>query len=235
MSDGEEELSLTGFNSRTPGGVRLYSTMPSMPFSVFQFTHPGRGATISFARLARCLGVSIHAPREGCDEVEIQFRKDVKAVSIHAPREGCDTLEGGQLIVEVTFQFTHPGRGATSAQRASRSTASYFNSRTPGGVRPFSEVELVNMLEFQFTHPGRGATASLSNSRSFRTFQFTHPGRGATHSDMSEMNISGFQFTHPGRGATLSRALHPQGCPVSIHAPREGCDFGTSQHLCPNS
>ena len=34
-----------------------------------------------------------------------------------------------------------------------------------------------------------------------------------------------FQFTHPGRGATR---LLPQGSlatPVSIHAPREGCDF----------
>ena len=35
-----------------------------------------------------------------------------------------------------------------------------------------------------------------------------------------------FQFTHPGRGATAYgfRGLLPQS-PVSIHAPREGCDF----------
>ena len=35
---------------------------------MFQFTHPGRGATMmSIGSLARS-SVSIHAPREGCDE-----------------------------------------------------------------------------------------------------------------------------------------------------------------------
>ena len=57
---------------------------------MFQFTHPGRGATETFAfRYAVC-GVSIHAPREGCDG-EVTF------TSVFASK----------------FQFTHPGRGAT--------------------------------------------------------------------------------------------------------------------------
>ncbi|KDU79502.1 hypothetical protein HMPREF1121_00238 [Porphyromonas sp. KLE 1280] len=33
----------------------------------FQFTHPGRGATDNEAILSNFLVVSIHAPREGCD------------------------------------------------------------------------------------------------------------------------------------------------------------------------
>ena len=34
-------------------------------------------------------------------------------VSIHAPREGCDIVKA-QLTEEILkFQFTHPGRGAT--------------------------------------------------------------------------------------------------------------------------
>ena len=33
----------------------------------FQFTHPGRGATLLLADSLYLLGVSIHAPREGCD------------------------------------------------------------------------------------------------------------------------------------------------------------------------
>ena len=35
---------------------------------VFQFTHPVRGATIIRVWVARAGIVSIHAPREGCDE-----------------------------------------------------------------------------------------------------------------------------------------------------------------------
>ena len=36
------------------------------------------------------LDISIHAPREGCDEFDMSnFGFDI--ISIHAPREGCDT------------------------------------------------------------------------------------------------------------------------------------------------
>ena len=34
-------------------------------------------------------------------------------VSIHAPREGCDGYEKSVVILVHSFQFTHPGRGAT--------------------------------------------------------------------------------------------------------------------------
>ena len=34
----------------------------------FQSTHPVRGATVERERLEGILNISIHAPREGCDE-----------------------------------------------------------------------------------------------------------------------------------------------------------------------
>ena len=58
------------FNSRTLGRVRHKSNQKSRKRYVFQFTHPGKGAT-----LFECLTfelyhlVSIHAPWEGCDSV----------------------------------------------------------------------------------------------------------------------------------------------------------------------
>ena len=56
------------------------------------------------------------------------------------------------------FQFTHPGRGATSKAK-----------------------ERLVSLEFQFTHPGRGATHAVRHAGlDYIWFQFTHPGRGAT-------------------------------------------------------
>ena len=36
-------------------------------------------------------------------------------VSIHAPREGCDCRKISQMQMLYVFQFTHPGRGATDA------------------------------------------------------------------------------------------------------------------------
>ena len=68
MRDTTSQLSETGFNSRTPGGVRRRATCSEKQVTTFQFTHPGRGATPldKTKRVLRHL-VSIHAPREGCD------------------------------------------------------------------------------------------------------------------------------------------------------------------------
>ena len=79
---------------------------------MFQFTHPGRGATAITPKMTEHEGVSIHAPREGCDVATDVGRID-EVVSIHAPREGCDkTFDPAKAALEE-FQFTHPGRGAT--------------------------------------------------------------------------------------------------------------------------
>ena len=63
---------------------------------MFQFTHPGRGATLP----------------------QICVRL-IQAVSIHAPREGCDQSSRETHATETPFQFTHPGRGATSSSNFS--------------------------------------------------------------------------------------------------------------------
>ena len=78
---------------------------------MFQFTHPGRGATKTEHTDSIVLGVSIHAPREGCDFKQIDLAPD------------------------SMFQFTHPGRGATGHRGQSEEALVSFNSRTPGGVR----------------------------------------------------------------------------------------------------
>ena len=59
---------------------------------LFQFTHPGRGATLHFLNWLTIEVVSIHAPREGCDSTEVLVKDLSGRVSIHAPREGCDAL-----------------------------------------------------------------------------------------------------------------------------------------------
>ena len=146
----------------------------------FQFTHPGRGATSLALKLLTPTAVSIHAPREGCDS-NCYTNCYTKSVSIHAPREGCDQIVAIPSLVISPFQFTHPGRGATGAPR--------------------------------YCSEGQ------------EWFQFTHPGRGATPEGMMSWRVSFlFQFTHPGRGATMTPKRSRPGTRVSIHAPREGCD-----------
>ena len=136
-SSGESPLALEGFNSRTPGGVRLQRQAICVTSRSFNSRTPGgvrRGD--GYERL-RALPVSIHAPREGCDLGDFFGATTSLLVSIHAPREGCDL------------------------RRASRSTTTgCFNSRTPGGVRLVSVSVDYAISMFQFTHPGRGATTS---------------------------------------------------------------------------
>ena len=124
------------FNSRTPGGVRPqqgkdinYEAKVSIhapregcdsPAVVrahtpimFQFTHPGRGATQSFPRF---------------------FGLFEKFQFTHPGRGATESRK--QLFIDAQmFQFTHPGRGATPAPWRISASSTGFNSRTPGGVR----------------------------------------------------------------------------------------------------
>ena len=127
----------------------------------FQSTHPVWGAT-SFARIfssgtghfnprtpcgvrpwtldlaANTVKISIHAPRVGCDvEVDLQHIV-IPGISIHAPRVGCD--DNGRHVIPVY---------------------SYFNPRTPCGVRQYIGKGMDGDAEFQSTHPVWGATVDL--------------------------------------------------------------------------
>ena len=57
---------------------------------LFQFTHPVWGATRDDVILVEQVGVSIHAPRVGCDLGDPAHLGGAQSVSIHAPRVGCD-------------------------------------------------------------------------------------------------------------------------------------------------
>ena len=81
---------------------------------MFQFTHPGKGATALLALVNLGFRVSIHAPWEGCDRDAWAVVEATEEVSIHAPWEGCDSLIFVMRGIPLGFQFTHPGKGATT-------------------------------------------------------------------------------------------------------------------------
>ena len=212
------------FQFTHPGRGATFFRRPKNHFSRFQFTHPGRGATVIVQDLSKGQPVSIHAPREGCDITD-RSNSFACTVSIHAPREGCD--ESGYLthVGRYTFQFTHPGRGATAGKVEIEPSILGFNSRTPGGVRLTCTDMLTATLRFQFTHPGRGATPWLFRTKICKcSFNSRTPGGVRLNNPLSEGSVFKFQFTHPGRGATERGQAFHQGYRVSIHAPREGCD-----------
>ena len=62
------------------------------------------------------------------------------------------------MITDTRFQFTHPGKGATSTQHLIFNLLACFNSRTLGRVRLKVITEIYILPMFQFTHPGKGAT-----------------------------------------------------------------------------
>ena len=99
------------FNSRTPGGVRRACCLPRYLPLMFQFTHPGRGATASGDACRRRYDVSIHAPREGCDGQDVEKTCEIAG-----------------------FNSRTPG-GVRQSGHAYFPSLSSFNSRTPGGVR----------------------------------------------------------------------------------------------------
>ena len=151
------------------------------PFSqMFQFTHPGRGATGSLALYSSLGQVSIHAPREGCDFSLSLCTTKVEQFQFTHPGRGA-TKKILKRSKTKTFQFTHPGRGATGTGDAPQLplSVSIHAPREGCDTRKSCSSSILNV--FQFTHPGRGATRNtLELLNTNLQFQFTHPGRGAT-------------------------------------------------------
>ena len=216
---------------------------------LFQFTHPVRGAT-RLLILHSNLGVGFNSRTPcGVRRRECLASAGCLGVSIHAPRAGCDIRADISTIEEQRFQFTHPVRGATSKRTARRGSRRCFNSRTPCGVRHVVSVSDA-VIDFVSIHAPRagcdGRNAGVTESA--LPFQFTHPVRGATpiepgierlfsvsiHAPRAGCDLStsetvicliSFQFTHPVRGATLNFWHLSRDITVSIHAPRAGCDY----------
>ena len=104
--------------------------------------------------------VSIHAPREGCDsrapidspsadsfnsrtpggvrQLAAEWQRISRAFQFTHPGRGATSDASVIVVLQISFQFTHPGRGATNIYGGIHRILRGFNSRTPGGVRPYS-------------------------------------------------------------------------------------------------
>ena len=135
-------------------------------------------------------------------------------ISIHAPRAGCDCRHAVGKRSLAEFQSTHPVRGATAPMPSLSSSA-----------------------VFQSTHPVRGATRrSVVVSTTEPRFQSTHPVRGATvTSTHTPPAPSNFNPRTPCGVRPISVGDVVIAAPISIHAPRAGCDVFAAIRMLENS
>ena len=150
------------FNSRTPGGVRQNSVKISSMSKKFQFTHPGRGATLRASGVLLLTRVSIHAPREGCDSIYPRLLRLRRQVSIHAPREGCDEVAPQRCLHLLRFNSRTPGGVRLTGVVPSELFGTVSIHAPREGCDCESDYPPLGLFPFQFTHPGRGATSSSS-------------------------------------------------------------------------
>ena len=102
-----------GFNSRTPGGVRLPRTILQVLFLVFQFTHPGRGATGFTKRTGK-----------GISRFNSRTPGGVRLTCFQCLMQG-----------RICFNSRTPGGVRLPSAELTTNHSRGFNSRTPGGVR----------------------------------------------------------------------------------------------------
>ena len=240
---------ITHFNPRTPRGVRPPSACQCWRSRSFQSTHPSRGATVNGLFSGRIKFISIHAPLAGCDDnSRTAHCLPPRHFNPRTPR-GVRLREQNFLRFLVSFQSTHPSRGATLNAMGSVPNRSAFQSTHPlRGATLDSLQTLQGWTGFQSTHPLRGATkmqrhyyaivaisihAPLTGCdlrifcsiSSLPRFQSTHPLRGATLKSVIDYVIYRFQSTHPLRGATAVLCISTATYNISIHAPLAGCPF----------
>ena len=133
------------------------------------------------------------------------------------------------VLLLCAFQFTHPGKGATTFYYRTTCTKGSFNSRTLGRVRHTFRGDKQAYNEFQFTHPGKGATSRGSRQRRRDRVSIHAPWEGCDQTNGAQSQSGAcfnsrtlgrvrpppttllsrgerFQFTHPGKGATGLRA-----------------------------
>ena len=145
----------------------------------FQFTHPGKGATVTRTQT--------HI---------------ISCVSIHAPWEGCDLSLTLNTLPKVCFNSRTLGRVRLSTS-IFRTCLGSFNSRTLGRVRLILTLELSGG-EFVSIHaPWEGCDVSKQVVTEMTRVSIHAPWEGCDFTCMATLTDTlRFQFTHPGKGAT---------------------------------
>ena len=241
------------FNPRTPCGVRRingvsvengisisihapragcdrFDCLDMKLYSVFQSTHPVRGATCGY-------------PAWTCESCDFN------------PRTPCGVRRHivANIIRCIQFQSTHPVRGATCVPQVRQVRVRNFNPRTPCGVRRRLLLISISCKNFNPRTPCGVRRRLLLISISCKNFNPRTPCGVRLKNSMILIPHQIFQSTHPVRGATIlcyrykgkykdfnprtpcgvrrfTAACNACAVHISIHAPRAGCDYLAARH-----
>ena len=100
----------------------------------------------------------------------------------------------------------------------------YFNPRSPSGLRRNCGTPCSGQSAFQSTQPEWAATAKLDTSTPEPIFQSTQPEWAATAGCAGYDRLCKFQSTQPEWAATTNELQEYLETGISIHAARVGCD-----------
>ena len=130
------------FQSTHPARGATCRPLVSICPSVFQSTHPARGATALLEGHNTETVISIHAPREGCDDGGVTKNLPVLNFNPRTPR-GVRRQRCGGRLAYPGFQSTHPARGATAN---------------------FTKEQRVCLAQFAYLHKGKKAEHTKTNA-----------------------------------------------------------------------
>ena len=149
--------SLSHFNPRSPRGERRSAILSPFASPRFQSTLPARGATCKISNGEQAAEISIHAPREGSDQLPCRMAQASRDFNPRSPRGERRTIA----------QATEPTRN--------------FNPRSPRGERPPNDIIYSLNLCISIHAPREGSDSRYCTSCiTAKLFQSTLPARGAT-------------------------------------------------------
>ena len=152
-------------------------------------------------------------PRTPCGVRHAELRRlhHRSHISIHAPHAGCDPEKSDSARAGFEFQSTHPMRGATCHFLIQLFVVSYFNPRTPCGVRHETLQFILDSVTISIHAPHAGCDDILFMAGDlFPPISIHAPHAGCDRAECS----------HAGQRS------------ISIHAPHAGCDPAAAVSPC---
>ena len=214
------------FQSTHPArGATLAQQKQDIMHDVFQSTHPTRGATPpSRPAPPRWRHFNPRTPRG----VRRWHSKNKTSCTMYfnprTPR-GVRLHQVAQLRHDGVISIHAPREGCDCRRRPGAGAPRNFNPRTPRGVRR-RMPDVPNLASYFNPRTPRGVRRRPVTTRWTGTiFQSTHPARGATWVGAFFVSVPKNFNPRTPRGVRLIRtAVASTIQSISIHAPREGCD-----------
>ena len=153
--------------------------------------------------------ISIHAPREGSDEVLPGDTISLTQFLSTLPARGATRASSMAWPLLAEFLSTLPARGATASQRARNTKAADFYPRSPRGERPLTqEIDTYEDL-FLSTLPARGATRCTADCNADRFNFYPRSPRGERLVCRQCRRAGQHFYPRSPRGERPGRARHP--------------------------